>query len=73
VPDVIVLRLLAELAHVHVLDHAGAQRADGRIAHWSAPGPEAELVGTLILRPGTSHSVNRIYLLALGSLPQATA
>ena len=29
--DVIVLRLLAELAHAHVFDHAGAQRADGRL------------------------------------------
>jgi hypothetical protein len=28
------LRLLAEPADRHVLDHATAQRADGLLAHW---------------------------------------
>jgi hypothetical protein len=32
VPDVIVLRLLAELAHAHAFDHVGALRTDGRLA-----------------------------------------
>src|ERR1044071_6602929 len=27
-PDVVLMRLLGEAAHRHVLDHAGAQRAD---------------------------------------------
>src|SRR6516165_11678874 len=61
VPDVIVLSLLAELAHAHVFDHAGAQRADGRLAHRSAPGPEAELVAPSSSGQGTSHSLNRTY------------
>ena len=33
VADIIVLRLLAELADRHVLDHATTQRADGLLAH----------------------------------------
>src|SRR5271154_5376448 len=28
-PDIVLTRLLSEAAHRHVLDHAGAQRADG--------------------------------------------
>ena len=44
VADVIALRLLAEAAHGHVLDHATAKRADGLsgcrcLAHWGRPGP----------------------------------
>ena len=35
--DVIALRLLAEAADGHVLDHAVAKRADGLLAHWSGP------------------------------------
>src|SRR5262249_14721380 len=42
VTDVIVLRFVAEVAHVHIFDHARAQRADGRLAHRSAPCPEIE-------------------------------
>jgi hypothetical protein len=34
VADIIMLRLLAELADRHVLDHAATQRADGPLAHW---------------------------------------
>src|SRR6476619_1137276 len=30
-PDVVLTRLLGEAAHRHVLDHAGAQRADGSV------------------------------------------
>src|SRR5437016_5435876 len=39
VADIIVLRLLAELADAHVLDHATTQRADfyGTGGHWEAP------------------------------------
>ena len=44
VTDVIALRLLAEDADGHVLDHATAKRADGcRRAHWGAPGLELEV------------------------------
>jgi hypothetical protein len=34
VPDIVVVRLLDEVAHRHVFDHAPAQRADGLLAHW---------------------------------------
>src|SRR6266850_4351990 len=34
VPDIVVVRLLNEVAHRHVFDHAPAQRADGLLAHW---------------------------------------
>src|SRR5258706_7059574 len=44
VADVTALRLLAEAADRHVLDHATAKRADGRRrAHWGAPGLEVEV------------------------------
>jgi hypothetical protein len=52
VTDVVALRLLAEAAHGHVLDHAScrrhassmAKRADGRRrVHCGAPGLEAEV------------------------------
>ena len=44
VADVVTLRLLAEAADGHVLDHAAAKRADGcRRAHWGAPGLEVEV------------------------------
>ena len=44
VTDVVALRLLAEAADRHVLDHAAAKRADGRRrAHWGAPGLEVEV------------------------------
>src|SRR6202166_4216258 len=33
VPDIVVVRLLDEVAHRHVFDHAPAQRADGLITH----------------------------------------
>jgi hypothetical protein len=32
VPDIVVARLLDEVAHGHVFDHAPAQRADGLLA-----------------------------------------
>src|SRR6202011_1391027 len=37
VPDILVVRLLDEVAHRHVFDHAPAQRADGFITHRGAP------------------------------------
>src|ERR1700694_1225154 len=37
VPDIVVARLLDEVAHNHVFDHASAQRADGLITHRGAP------------------------------------
>src|SRR5260370_7503463 len=37
VPDIVVARLLDEIAHRHVFDHAPAQRADGFITHRGAP------------------------------------
>src|SRR5947208_1566752 len=37
VADIVVARLLDEVAHGHVLDHAPAQRADGLLAHRGAP------------------------------------
>jgi len=44
VTDVVALRLLAEAADRHVLDHAAAKRADGRRrVHRGAPGLEAEV------------------------------
>ena len=75
--DVIVLRLLAEFAHAHVFDHAGAQRADGRLAHRSAPGLEVWLwtphpqtralhIPLLFPLPGLNAA-------SATSLPQATA
>src|SRR6202045_5093129 len=36
-PDIVVARLLDEVAHGHVFDHAPAQRADGLLAHRGAP------------------------------------
>src|SRR5262249_43996082 len=36
-PDIVVARLLDEVAHRHVFDHALAQRADGFLAHRGAP------------------------------------
>jgi hypothetical protein len=32
--DVLALRIGYEPAHVHVVEHALAQRADGLLAHW---------------------------------------
>src|SRR5947199_1992711 len=37
VADIVGARLLDEVAHGHVLDHAPAQRADGLLAHRGAP------------------------------------
>src|SRR5712691_2396625 len=37
VPDIVVARLLDEVAHGHVFDHAPAQRADGLLTHRGAP------------------------------------
>jgi hypothetical protein len=34
VSDIVVARLLDEVAHRHVFDHAPAQRVDGLLAHW---------------------------------------
>src|SRR5262245_34402563 len=37
VPDIVVARLVAELAHGHVFEHAAAKIADGLLAHRRAP------------------------------------
>jgi hypothetical protein len=37
VTDIVVARLLDEVAHRHVFDQAPAQRADGRLAHRGLP------------------------------------
>src|SRR5437763_9045308 len=37
VADIVVSRLLDEVAHGHVFDHAPAQRADGLLTHRGAP------------------------------------
>jgi hypothetical protein len=42
VTDIVVARLLDEIAHHHVLDHAPAQRADGLLVHWGAPHLEVD-------------------------------
>src|SRR5215813_9685472 len=68
------LRLLAELAHAHVIDHALPQQADGRLAHRSAPGLEGSC-GWLHPQEGappiplTAPATRRS---AAGPLPQAT-
>src|SRR5260370_42432964 len=51
VPDIIVARLLDEVAHRHVFDHAPAQRADGLLTHRGAP-VLCEVVDTLIFKTG---------------------
>jgi hypothetical protein len=50
VTDVIVL---AEFAQARIFDHAAAQPADWRLAHWGAPGLEVEgFANPVILKPG---------------------
>ena len=43
VADIVGLRLVADGADGHVLDHAAAKIADGLLAHRGAPGPEVEV------------------------------
>ena len=43
VADLVGLRLVADGADGHVLDHAAAKIADGLLAHRGAPGPEVEV------------------------------
>src|SRR5580700_888571 len=52
VPDIVVVRLLDEVAHRHVFDHAPAQRADGLLAHRGAPVLRWRLVDPSILKTG---------------------
>jgi hypothetical protein len=51
VPDIVVARLLDEVAHGHVFDHALAQRADGLLTHRGSC-LEVEVVDPLILKTG---------------------
>ena len=67
VADVIALRLLAEAADGHVLDHPAAKRADGLgaccgLAHWGAPG--LEVGGSRPLDPRDRHFPFRYRLLS---------
>src|SRR5712664_3436049 len=50
VPDIVVVRLLNEVAHRHVFDHAPAQRADGLITHRGAPVLRWRLIDPSILK-----------------------
>src|SRR6266849_3744783 len=50
VPDIVVVRLLDEVAHRHVFDHAPAQRADGLITHRGAPVLRWRLIDPSILK-----------------------
>src|SRR5712664_2018276 len=52
VSDIIVARLLDEVAHRHVFDHALAQRADGLITHRGAPVLRWRLMDPSILKTG---------------------
>src|SRR6266849_1808600 len=49
-PDIVVVRLLDEVAHRHVFDHAPAQRADGLITHRGAPVLRWRLIDPSILK-----------------------
>ena len=53
VPDIVVARLLDEVAHAHVFDHALAQRADGLLAHLGAPVLRWRLLTPLDPQDGT--------------------
>src|SRR5947208_10131513 len=50
--DIVVARLLDEVAHRHVFDHALAQRADGLITHRGAPVLRWRLMNPSILKTG---------------------
>src|SRR6202023_1991149 len=50
VPDIVVVRLLDEVAHRHVFDHAPAQRADGLITHRGSPVLRWRLIDPSILK-----------------------
>src|SRR5262245_55090091 len=50
VPDIIVARLVAELAHGHVFEHAAAQIADGLLAHRKGSCLEVEVPNPSILK-----------------------
>src|ERR1700687_2130308 len=52
VPDIVVARLLDEVAHGHVFDHAPAQRADGLLTHRGAPVLRWRFCNPLILKTG---------------------
>src|ERR1700737_3503937 len=52
VTDIVVVRLLDEVAHRHVFDHAPAQRADGLITHRGAPVLRWRLLDPSILKTG---------------------
>src|SRR5437879_7717568 len=50
--DIVVARLLDEVAHRHVFDHAPAQRADGLLTHRGAPVLRWRLLNPSILKTG---------------------
>src|SRR5262249_32287578 len=52
VPDIVVARLLDEVAHAHAFDHGPAQRADGLLTHRGRSGLEGRFVDPLILKTG---------------------
>src|SRR5260370_23110948 len=52
VPDIVVARLLDEVAHRHVFDHAPAHRADGLLTHRGAPVLRWRLIDPSILKTG---------------------
>src|SRR6516165_966520 len=52
VPDIVVARLLDEVAHGHVFDHAPGQRTDGLLTHRGAPVLRWRFCNPLILKTG---------------------
>src|SRR5438552_14221304 len=52
VTDIVVARLLDEVAHGHVFDHAPAQRADGLLTHRGAPVSRWRFLNPSILKTG---------------------
>ena len=70
VTDIVVARLLDEIAHHHVLDHAPAQRADGLLAHWGAP--HLEVDNTPIVGSRRSAHTSSSLVIHLRSYPQGS-
>src|SRR5258708_8495600 len=75
VPDIFVARILDEVAHAHVFDHAPAQRADGLLTHRGAPVLRWRLLTPLSsrrdARPVTLSCSPRHSIGATGSGPRA--
>src|SRR6516162_11737569 len=57
VANVVVLRLLDKVTHRHVFDHAGAQWADGLLAHLRLLVLRLRFDNSSILRPGCFNHV----------------